>query len=220
MQHTVHNSTQQIEAVYETHVPFVMCTIVVDRSLHWKSMTSIRYHRVWNILSDITQKIAKSKTQKLLILKENVGQMIRVGHSLYPSSYPLLWLKTREELKPKRFRLLAIKKICFRLVHQQCAKVYSAEKFRFFDRKSELRYWSKRLQSNRSSFAFEQYFTPWVRAWFDLDAIARELNVIQFFICQCIENIMWPSWNVSLINKRSCFFLEASLTMVFANITW
>ena len=26
MQHTVHNSTQQIEAVYETHVPFVMCT--------------------------------------------------------------------------------------------------------------------------------------------------------------------------------------------------
>ena len=127
MQHTVHNSTQQIEAVYETHVPFVVCTIVVDRSLHWKSMTSIRYHRVWNILSDITQKIAKSKTQKLLIFKENVGQMIRVGHSLYPSSYPLLWLKTREELKPKRFRLLAIKKICFRLVHQQCAKVYSAE---------------------------------------------------------------------------------------------
>ena len=28
-------------------------------------------------------KIAKNKTQKLLILKENVGQMIRVSHSLY-----------------------------------------------------------------------------------------------------------------------------------------
>ena len=25
MQHTVHNSTQQIEAVYDPHVPFVMC---------------------------------------------------------------------------------------------------------------------------------------------------------------------------------------------------
>ena len=220
MQHTVHNSTQQIEAVYETHVPFVMCTIVVDRSLHWKSMTLIRYHQVWNILSDITQKIATSKAQKLLIFKENVGQMIRVGHSLY--TLPVIrccdwkhvksWSRRDLDCWPLRKYVsdLSINNV------QKCTVRKSSD---FSIEKASCGVGQRDF--NQTDLLL-QYFTPWVRAWFDLDAIARELNVIQFFICQWFERVV-TLIECKLNQQKFMFFLSPAwqwLKKSFANISW
>ena len=63
MQHTVHSSTQQIEAVYETHVPFVMCTTVVDRSL------TLRKHDTNKVLPSVTYPVAchtKNATKQVI----------------------------------------------------------------------------------------------------------------------------------------------------------